>query len=222
MKKDKNYNMQSINKVMELYMELKDKIKGRLSEFKQKKENADNKELFIELAFCLLTPQSKAKICWNCVKNLITEDTLFRGNRKEIQKELKGVRFKYKKSAYIIEARKKLLSDEDCTLYNLIRKIETNRKLREWFVKNIKGIGYKEGSHFLRNIGRGEKLAILDRHILRNISDMGIIEKIPRTLTRKRYLAIEREIEDFSSDYDIPMTHLDLLLWAKETGCIFK
>ncbi|GAJ17855.1 unnamed protein product, partial [marine sediment metagenome] len=26
-------------------------------------------------------------------------------------------------------------------------------KLREWVVKNFKGLGYKEASHFLRNIG---------------------------------------------------------------------
>src|SRR6267143_178578 len=95
-------------------------------------------------------------------------------------------------------------------------------ELREWFVENVKGLGYKEASHFLRNIGHGEEFAILDRHILRNIKKLGLVEEIPTSLTKKKYLDIEERLRHFSKEIDIPMADLDLLFWSKETGWVFK
>jgi len=89
-------------------------------------------------------------------------------------------------------------------------------------VKSIKGIGYKEASHFLRNIGLGEDLAILDRHILKNLKLLGVIEKIPKSLSRKKYFEIEGKMYEFAKEIQIPIGCLDLLLWYKQTGEIFK
>jgi N-glycosylase/DNA lyase len=93
---------------------------------------------------------------------------------------------------------------------------------RDWLVENIKGIGYKEASHFLRNIGFGENLAILDVHILRNLKKVGVIKELPKSITKKRYLNIENKFKKFSDRIKIPMAHLDLLFWSLETGKIFK
>ncbi len=94
-------------------------------------------------------------------------------------------------------------------------------ELREWLVKNIKGYGYKEASHFLRNIGF-EELAILDRHVLKNLKNYGVIEEVPKSLTPKKYKEIEEKMRRFSKSVDIPISHLDLLFWSNETGEIFK
>lgn len=93
---------------------------------------------------------------------------------------------------------------------------------REWLVENVKGLGYKEASHFLRNIGLGEELAILDRHILKNLLLLGVIAELPRSPTKRLYLEIEKEMAAFSSRTGIPMGQLDLLLWYKEAGEVFK
>ena len=93
---------------------------------------------------------------------------------------------------------------------------------REWLVKNVKGLGMKESSHFLRNIGFGFDLAILDRHILKNLKKNGIIKDIPNCLTKKRYMETEEKMRDFSKEIGISMGKLDLLFWSKETGEIFK
>jgi N-glycosylase/DNA lyase len=93
---------------------------------------------------------------------------------------------------------------------------------REWLVENVKGIGYKEASHFLRNIGLGRDMAVLDVHILRNLKRYDIIDKRLDSLTRKSYMDIENRMRKFSERIDIPMEELDLLFWAKETGFIFK
>ncbi|MDI6840854.1 MAG: hypothetical protein QMD71_08435 [bacterium] len=94
------------------------------------------------------------------------------------------MRFKNKKAKYIVRARE---------LFQEIRKALKRYKgdeLRLWLIRNICGLDYKEASHFLRNIGLGEQLAILDRHILRNLKALGIIKKIPRVLTGGEYIKI--------------------------------
>jgi N-glycosylase/DNA lyase len=93
---------------------------------------------------------------------------------------------------------------------------------REWLVNNVKGLGYKEATHFLRNIGKNDGLAILDRHILRNLKRYGVIRALPRSLSRKQYLAIERRFKRFSDKLGIPVDELDLLFWSLETGNIRK
>jgi N-glycosylase/DNA lyase len=92
---------------------------------------------------------------------------------------------------------------------------------REYLVKNVKGLGLKEASHFLRNIGHNN-LAILDRHILKNLHKLGVIEEVPRSLTKKAYLDIEEKFKRFSKKIGITMDELDLLFWSMETGKVFK
>jgi N-glycosylase/DNA lyase len=94
--------------------------------------------------------------------------------------------------------------------------------LREWLVKNVLGLGYKEASHFLRNIGKNDGLAILDRHILRNLNRLGVIDSIPKSISKKHYLEIERCFSKFSLDLGIALDELDLVFWSMETGEIRK
>ena len=93
---------------------------------------------------------------------------------------------------------------------------------REWLAKNVKGLGFKEASHFLRNIGFGQDVAILDRHILNNLKRLGVIDIIPKSLTPKRYSEIEERMAKFSKAMGIPLEELDLLFWSEETGHVFK
>jgi N-glycosylase/DNA lyase len=93
--------------------------------------------------------------------------------------------------------------------------------VRAWLVDHVKGLGWKEASHFLRNVGyRG--LAILDRHILKNLRHHRVISVLPGALTASRYMAIEEKFRRFAGEIDIPMDELDLLFWSRETGEILK
>jgi len=151
------------------------------------------------------------------VQNLIEKNLLFKGNENQIAKELYGVRFNNNKAGYIVEARRNFAD-----VSNFFRGSKDIYKKREWLVQNIKGFGYKEASHFLRNIGLGENLAILDRHILKNLKLLKVIDEIPNLLSKKKYLEIEEKMKKFSKDIGIPMSHLDLVLWYKEAGEVFK
>ncbi len=197
--------------LLKVYEQKKETIKQRLNDFKKIDKDED---LFYELCFCILTPQSKAKLCWKAIEDLKKNDFL----NKEINPLtflLGRTRFQNNKTKYLIEAKGKYKE-----IIENLRKLNAY-EMREWLIENIKGISYKESGHFLRNIGRRD-LAILDRHILKNLYEQKVIEEIPKTLTKKKYLEIENKFKDFSNKLNIPMDELDLLFWSKEEGSVFK
>lgn len=196
------------------YESRKSVIKNRLDEFRRLKSS---EETFSELCFCLLTPQSKAKLCWMAVTKLKEKNLLLSNDHEKIKNWLAGVRFANNKAKYIAEA-----AGSWKEIREKIASCSNARELREWLVANVKGLGYKEASHFLRNIGRGEGIAILDRHILKNLLKHGVIREIPRTLTKKRYMEIEERMKEFARNVKIPLADLDLLFWSEETGEVFK
>jgi N-glycosylase/DNA lyase len=209
----------TIEELMQLYNPIKPQIEARLMDFSRIWETASDEELFRELVFCLLTPQSKAKTCWKAVQRLERKCMTAEAMPAQISQELVGVRFNLRKGEYICLARDMFSSR---SLRATLAEFTGPVAAREWLGKNVKGLGYKEASHFLRNIGLGEDLAILDRHILKNLALLGVIKEVPSSPTKRIYLEIERDMTAFSQEAKIPMGHLDLLLWYKEAGEVFK
>ena len=201
---------------------IQDELQSRLDEFDSVWKTGDEESIFAELVFCILTPQSKAKSAWAAVERLLDKDLLLAGTEDQVLRELTGVRFKYKKAGYVIEARNRFLIDGKLVIKSRISRFNDACDAREWLVRNVKGIGYKEASHFLRNVGHGADLAILDRHILKNLRSLQVIEEVPASLSRRRYLEIEEGMKELSDRVGIFMSHLDLVLWYKETGEVFK
>jgi len=211
-----------LRKLLKVYENIRKTIVKRLDEFREIGKNASEEQLFAELAFCLLTPQSKARICLAAVERLQANGALYHGDYDAILSELKGVRFKARKAAYILKARALFTKNGEFSIRSVLEKFDDPFQMREWLVMNIKGMGYKEASHFLRNIGMGSQLAILDRHILKNLKLLGVIHEVPKSLTRPRYLEIETKMANFADEIGIPLDHLDLLLWYNETGEVLK
>ena len=148
-----------INKIEELKnSEINTKINQRVKEFKDINKGS-NEELFGELCFCLLTANFNAEKTIK-IQNEIGECFLS-DNQKELEEKLKtyGHRFPNKRAEYIHRAR-------NCkNKLNEVVSFHDKKALREWMVNNVKGLGYKEASHFLRNIGFDD-YAIIDFHII--------------------------------------------------------
>jgi len=216
------FDKHSVDQLARIYLLKKKEIASRLREFKQYWADKNDEEIFTELSFCILTPQSRAKSCWEAITALRDKGLLLKGNVDRIREKLHCVRFHNKKAQYLIDARRLFVKDGKLSIKPLLSGFEDVYERREWLVKNIKGLGYKEASHFLRNLGFGKDIAILDRHILKNLRLFGVIEEVPGSMGRSRYLAIEKNMARFAKDIGIPLAHLDLLLWSKETGEIFK
>ena len=210
-----------IKELQNSYKKIQKDILTRVKEFESILTNYTDDQIFAELCFCLFTPQSKAKSCWKSIEILVEKDLLLKGNATQIKENLTGVRFHNNKTSYLIEVRERYLNGDLKQLKKFIKATKPF-ELREWLFTNIKGYGIKEAGHFLRNIGLGQELAILDRHILKNLVIFGVIEEIPKTLSKKVYYDIENKMKVFSKKIEIPMDHLDLLFWYKEAGEIFK
>jgi N-glycosylase/DNA lyase len=215
-------NNPAIEEIRLIYSSKKGEIDRRLEEFSRIWAEGTDEDIFAELVFCILTPQANGKSCWAAVENMIRKNILYKGEFRQILNEIKGARFIYKKSAYIIEAREKFLGDNKVSIRTIISRINDGYSARDWLVNNIKGIGYKEASHLVRNIGFEGNLAILDRHILKNLHLAGALESIPSSISRGKYFAIEKKMLEFAKAIRIPMSHLDFVMWYKETGEIFK
>lgn len=179
--------------------------------------------IFQELCFSLLAIQSSARSSDAAVRALASEGLLWSGNETEVARFLRHrTRFHNHKATYIVRAREQFFPGGEPQLRKDLDSFATPRDARAWLVAEVDGLGLKEASHFLRNIGRGEDLAILDRHILRNLVRHRVIGRMPKSLTPKRYLAIEVRMQGFAKRVGISLGVLDLLWWSRQTGEIFK
>ena len=193
--------------------EIKELVNNRIKDFKKVNKESVN-ELFNEVCFCTLTAN------FNAEKSIKIQheigDSLHTLSEKELAERLKnhGYRFPNIRAKYI---------SESSLCKELIQKNITSlgcEDLRKWLVNNVKGFGYKEASHFLRNIGFDD-YAIIDFHIIDILVRYNIIKK-PKTITRKKYLEIEKLLKKIAVKSSLSLAELDLYLWYMETGKILK
>ena len=188
-------------------------VDNRVKEFKKLDRNSDE-ELFKEMCFCILTANFSAE------KSIKIQDEIgesfLTDSKEELAKKLKnlGHRFPNARATYISESLK-----SKNKLKEIVRFYDTS-ELREWIVKNVRGLGYKEASHFLRNIGFDD-YAIIDFHIVDILAEYRLIER-PKTLTKKKYLEIENLLKEIANETGLTLAELDLYLWYMETGKILK
>ena len=91
---------------------------------------------------------------------------------------------------------------------------------RDWLVENVKGLGMKESSHFLRNVGFND-VAIVDFHIVDLLRREELVGEF-KSLSKKKYLEIEGVLRGLASELNMSLAELDLYLWYMETGTILK
>jgi len=203
--------------LISIYNEIKKDIDEKFDTFAKTWSNGDG-YIIEELLFSICTPQSKAQSAAKAIKELSNQDLIYHPNVDKIAIVLSesGVRFKNRKASYIMEALSRFNHRNISIkkfIYNNIS-VYGISETRNWLAKNVKGIGMKEASHFLRNIGYGEDLAILDRHILRKLDEHAGIKQ-PKRLGKKEYLEIEEEMFNYSKEIGISMFDLDFVFWAE-------
>jgi len=210
-----------MKEIIDTYHQIIKDIHNRIFDFKSVWNEADEKRLFQELAFCLLTPQSKAENAWKTIIKLTENNKLFEATTSSISNDLNLVRFKNNKASYVVEARE-MFFNNSTGIRETLSEFTSVYEKRKWLNNSIKGFGLKESSHFLRNIGFVEDIAILDRHILKNLKKFNVINEIPKFIPEKKYFQIESQMKKFSNEIKIPLGHLDFIFWYNETHTIFK
>lgn len=190
-------------------------ILRRLRDFKK----VPKERYFYELLYCLMTPQSSAVNAGKAQSVFEALDFLERTVDPEpiLSDRTHYIRFHKTKSVWMLEMKKHFPEIE-----RMLAGDTSAVEKRMWLVDNVRGLSFKEATHFLRNIGMNDGLAILDRHIIKNLKHHGVIRSIPKTITRKVYLRMENKFHQFASSIGISTDELDLVFWSNETGEILK
>jgi len=197
--------MNQVDDLLKFYEQKKDKIRSFINTCNYKGDEC----LLGELCFCICTPQSRAKACREAINRLKVDEKLFTANLEELRNYLKGVRFPEVKAQRIIEARKKL--PELKAMLN-----SSPKELREWLMENVNGLGQKESSHFMRNIGF-KGLPIIDVHIQNFLKEVGKYKE-EGSLTKKRYNELENKFLELAKELKIPPEELDIAIWLYQSG----
>jgi len=199
-----------------------DQIRRRLGEFRDVWRDASDERLWEEMVYCIFTAGSSARMGLNAVEAV--RHLIHVGTREEMTEALKGkYRYIAARPGYIIVTRDYLQEHCGFRLRKELASFSDPIARRDWLAgeRRVKGLGYKEASHFLRNIGI-PGYAILDKHILRCLSEVGVIDSPKPPSTRLRYIEIEKRFRAFAQGVKIDFDELDLVLWSMRTGEILK
>lgn len=212
----------TVDELRQIYKQKRHEIRTRLAEFKEIGRSASSERLFEELSFCIYTAGASARMGLRAVERV--RPRLMGGSMSDIQHALRYThRWSLARGAYVYETREYLREYCGLRLRLLLTSFASSEERRDFFAANpgIRGLGYKEASHFLRNVGyRG--YAILDKHILSSLAEFGVIAGSEPPSTKARYVEVERKMKRFARSIRIDFDELDLLLWYTKTAEILK
>ena len=212
----------TIDRIKAVHSQRKGEIRKRLGEFRDVWKTGSDEQLWEEMVFCFFTGGCSARMGLNAVEAV--RPLLMDGSQEQLASALSGVhRYPNARSRYIVASRNFLREHCDLRLREHLSSFDCHFDRRDWLVKEkgIKGLGYKEASHYLRNIGL-KGYAILDKHILKCLAELKIIDDPKPPNTRSRYLIIEEKLKSLAETAHIDFDELDLVLWSMKTGIILK
>ena len=212
----------TIENIVRAHRERKSEIRARLAEFKAIGKSGTDLNLFEEMVFCFFTGGCSARMGLNSLEAV--RPILLTGDQEQMANALSGVhRYPNARARYVIASREFLREQYGLRLRQQLTSFECALERRDWLVreKGIKGLGYKEASHYLRNIGF-KGYAILDKHVLNCLAELKIIDDPKPPSTRLKYLTVEEKLKKLTEMTRIDFDELDLVLWSMKTGVILK
>jgi N-glycosylase/DNA lyase len=211
----------TLDRLMQSYEERRGVIQSRLREFETVGREGDDRRFLEELAFCIFAAGTSARQGMQCVEKV--RPLLLHGDREALREAVRGQRFYNVRSGFLHQTREFLREICGLRLRDHLAEFESDRARRDFLAlrPEIAGIGMKEASHYLRNVGyRG--YAILDKHILRGLYELGAVDSPSPPGNPARYREIEAAYLRFAARTGIDPDELDLLLWSERTGEILK
>jgi N-glycosylase/DNA lyase len=202
----------------------KKEIRKRLDEFREVGRRGSDARLWEELVFCIFTAGASARMGLRSIEAI--RPLLMEGEREEMTLALKHAgahRFPVERPGYIVITRSYLREHCNMALRKKLESFADPIERRDWLAqeKQVKGLGYKEASHFLRNVGFSG-YAILDKHVMNCLNDLKVVDTPKPPGTRARYLDTEERLKFFAREIGIDFDELDLVLWSMKTGEVLK
>jgi len=220
----RNQEPVTVERVVATHRTRRKEIRKRLGEFDEVWRKGSDARLWEELAYCIFTAGASARMGLDSVDAV--RPLLLDGEAEAMTVALKQAgahRFPVARPQYIVTTRNYLRAHFGMALRKRLRSFRDPFERRDWLAqeKQVKGLGYKEASHFLRNIGvKGH--AILDKHVMRCLAEVGVVDSPKPPTTRTKYLEVEQELIRFAKDIRVDFDELDLVLWSMKTGEVLK
>jgi N-glycosylase/DNA lyase len=215
--------------VLSIYEQLKSNSE------KQKIELKNETELWLELIFSILSSRVKYEQVKATFQNLKKSEIISspkqiissNTNIKKIESILKmPVTYSYnekkyfscfpfspQRSRYIYQSAKNIY--ETTSISDLLLKSESANDARKNLMSKCLGLGPKQASMYLNNIGYSHHFAVLDTHILAYLNIIQLLkEKFVSVSNLKKYESIEIMYFNYAKSFSVNLLKLDLAIWV--------
>ena len=199
----------------------------RLGYYKQ--HHLEEIDLWRELAYCLLGSQVRYELAWAATLAIVDLGALPWTINNRIDAEhrihevltdgivLNGRRCTYRfpnvKSNQLAETGDAIMSQAG-SLRDFLSGFSDADLLRAWMVRCAPGLGPKQASMFLRNIGLTFDQAVLDRHVVRYMETIELIEKGGHhTTSLSSYRVTEDILRQHAEDLGYRVGLMDNAIW---------
>lgn len=196
---------------------------------------SENK-LLSELVLCILSSQEKYEVALSAMKELQNQNALrvpknkneFREIKSQIKSTLQNpieyksnektysrrLRFFVKKAQYIIGTIENIYLN-DLTIREILRQEECIQETRKNIISYSYGLGPKQASMFLRNIGYHSEFAVLDKHVIDYMKLMGLTSVSETSFSNiSAYQKMEMKLKSYAESFNLNLLHLDLAIWT--------
>jgi N-glycosylase/DNA lyase len=196
---------------------------------------SNERKLLVELILCILSSQEKYEIALAASK-IIYRSLVIPRNRAEMRtasiqiervlsrpiafkyqekKYSRRIRFFQRKIEYITRTIEKIYLGK-ITLRSILTAenqsiVETRKKIMEYGC----GIGPKQASMFLRNVGYSNDLAVLDKHVIDYMRILGLTDFYVNSVSNMHiYQKMESRLKLYATENQLTLLHLDLAIWT--------
>ena len=185
----------------------------------------DERELWWELSSCILSSQVPYALAVAATDAIDAEGLLLDSCRDpesltarllevlskpfSVEGRSRAYRFPIARARHIAATRA-AITGEARSLRALVDRFRDAAEARAWFVTHAPGIGPKQASMFLRNVGVSYDLAILDRHVLNYMTALGIYSGTGLSIASLvQYCRLEAVLRDHADHLECPVGLLD-------------
>lgn len=187
--------------------------------------------LWRELCFCILSSNVPYEMASSAVlqlsfKGLLDSEALRNTGEIAIARELKRpiylperidrsyrvYRFARRRAFDIVGAWRFVYS-ENSGLSPMLGEGYSFTDLRAILVAGVPGVGFKEASHFLRNVKYTDSIAVLDSHVLSFMNSFVSPVSTISSLTPRRYVQLESLLVQFAHRMGLCPAILDMAIW---------
>jgi N-glycosylase/DNA lyase len=173
--------------------------------------------IWTELVFCIVSSQertTRARLAANLIGGRMSEHKILTGfgSVEEILAETQvRLRFHNRKIEHICASWERFQSNS-LELLDPERHFTCESDARDFVMSEFSGLGPKQASMFLRNIGYGNSLAVIDSHVAWTVE---VVFGIPDgNKNWKKYLETEQALRYFADGIDLTVAALDVILWS--------